>query len=121
MLREIHSARQNHPHRTIRRFSNANMELYVWFKTRNPVGFQLCFDKTQREDCINWHIKRGFSRLQMNAEAEHIKYRLSAYTSSQSDFDVTAIASEFLRASEQLDVALADFIFARLLEFPYPS
>lgn len=97
------------------------MELYVWFKNRNPVGFQLCYNKTQHEDCINWHIKRGFSHHQMKAAHEHIKDRLSAHTSSQSDFDVTAIAGKFLRASEQLEVTLADFIFARLQKFPGPS
>ena len=34
------------------------------------------------------------------------------------EFDAASTAREFLQASDQIEISLADFIFARLIEYP---
>lgn len=120
MLREIYSTRQNHQHRTKRWFTDANMDLFVWFRNQRPVCFQLCYKKCLLEHSISWHIQTGLSHSLIRPEHRHIKYRLPASSAADEKFDATIAASEFLRASEHIETTLADFIFARLLEFPRP-
>jgi len=118
MLREIYSTHQSHQPKSKRRFIDSNMELFVWFKNHIPVCFQLSYNKCQQEYSINWHMNTGLSHNLIKPEYHHIKYRISLFNPSERMLDTASAASEFLRASEDIDATLADFIFARLLESP---
>ena len=60
MLAEIEDARQIAGEGTRRWFRDDNLDLIVWYDDSSEIsGFQLCYDKYDRERAITW--KRGDS------------------------------------------------------------
>ena len=118
MLQEIATAHRNNQYKTKRWFTDSNMNLFVWFKDQVPICFQLNYKKSQREYSINWHTKTGYTHNQIKPELRHIKYRTSSIHSTECKFNVAFTAREFLQASDYIEASLADFIFARLIEYP---
>ena len=119
MLHEISNIKQQ-PRDQVRRWFNDNdMDLFVWFSRQGPVGFQLSYNKQTNEKAICWSNENGFQHYSVDpGEVEPIKYKMSPLYSSDGDFDTYSIARAFLHNSEHIEVALADFIYARLLEYP---
>ena len=122
MLHEISNVKQR-PHGNYRRwFTDSDMDLYVWFKRQVPLGFQLSYHKLTCEKAVSWESEKGFSHYTVDSgEVEPIKYKMSPIYSENDDFDTYAIARSFLHNSEHLEATLADFVYARLLEYPGPS
>ena len=119
MLREISSTQQSHQNKLKRWFTDADMDLFIWFRNQVPVCFQLSYNKQQQEHSVSWHIESGFTHNLVKPGNRPSKYRMSFIHSPECEFDVATTAQNFLRASqESIEVPLADFIFARLLEFP---
>lgn len=118
MLREISSTHQNNRNQFKRWFTDSDMDLFIWFKNRSPVCFQLCYNKCQQERSVSWHIDNGFSHNLIRPKNHSAKYRIPATPSPEVAFNAMAIAREFLQASDHIDTALTDFIFSRLLEYP---
>lgn len=118
MLREISSTHQNNHNQFKCWFTDSDMDLFIWFKNRAPVCFQLCYNKRQQERSVSWHIDNGFSHNLIRPKNRNAKYRIPATQSPEIAFDAMAIAREFLQASDHIDTMLADFIFSRLLEYP---
>ena len=117
MLREISSTRQNNNHKLKRWFTDANMDLFIWFKDQVPVCFQFSYKDSAQEHAISWHINHGFDHSLVRSKNYRTQYRLPASTST-TDFNPARAARAFLQASDQIETTLADFIFARLLEYP---
>ncbi|MDH5388325.1 MAG: hypothetical protein OEY06_07740 [Gammaproteobacteria bacterium] len=118
MLQEIASTHRNNLAKSKRWFTDSNMDLFVWFKNKRPVSFQLAYIKEQQEYSINWHINNGYTHNLIKAELRHIKYRKSSIHSSECKFDTAFTARMFLLASNNIETTLADFIFARLMAYP---
>ena len=118
MLQEIASTHRTNQVKPKRWFTDSNMDLFVWFKNQRPVCFQLGYKKDQQEYAINWHIKTGYKHNLIKPELRHIKYRKSSIHSSECKFDAAFTARAFLQASNLIEASLADFIFARLVEYP---
>ncbi len=120
MLQEIASTHRTNRHKPKRWFTNSDMDLFIWFKNQRPVCFQLSYNKRQHEHSISWHIDTGFSHSLIKAEKRHTKYRIPSSPSSESkqDFNPVCTARDFLQASDHIQTSLADFIFARLIEYP---
>ena len=121
MLREIHPVQTR---RGIRRrwFSDAEMDLFVWLDHQMPLRFQLSYNKQRDEHALSWDRDRGFSHHRVD-DGEHrvSEYKMSpllAPASATPATDMNHLASRFLRASENIEPMLADFIYARLLEYP---
>ena len=119
MLHEISNVKQ-HSRRQIKRwFADNDMDLFVWFSTQAPIGFQLSYNKQTEEKAICWESGKGFQHYSVDSgEIEPIKYKMSPLYSKDGDFDTYAIARAFLHNSEHIEATLADFIYARLLEYP---
>ena len=122
MLHEISNIKQ-HSQRQIKRwFADNDMDLFVWFSAQAPIGFQLSYNKQSNEKAICWESGKGFQHYSVDSgEIEPIKYKMSPLYSSDGDFDTYAIARAFLHNSEHIETTLADFIYARLLEYPEPN
>lgn len=120
MLREIYSTHRINHRKPKRWFRDANMDLFVWFKNQRPVCFQLSYNKCQLEHSISWHTDTGFSHSLVKPENRHAKYRILPTPSSEykCDFNPISTARDFLQASNCIEASLADFIFARLIEYP---
>lgn len=120
MFREITSIRQNHNYSTKRWFTDSDMDLYIWFNQQAPARFQLAYNKRGREHAISWDSESGFShyRVDDGEQQSQFKYKMTPILLDDGEFDVATIARDFLKASENIDESLADFIYARLLEYP---
>ena len=120
MLREISSTRQNNRHMRKRWFSDSDMDLFIWFRQQVPARFQLSYNKRSQEHAITWDSETGFShnRVDSGEQETCFKYKMTPILLADGDFDAATIARDFLRASENIEESLADFIFARLLEHP---
>ncbi len=110
-----------------RSFSDSDMDLYVWFKDQEPERFHLAFNKQGRTRSISWNNEYGFDRWRL-ARAEALAAMLgfphlfdSLYLDDTCDIRAARLANEFLHASENITPWLADFIYARLLEYPQRS
>ena len=118
MLREITTLRSRCDHRR-RWFSDADMDLFVWFRNQVPVQFQLAFNKQYQEHAISWDTDHGFHHSKIdNGEGRPARYKMTPILVDDGDFDCMRLARHFLAQSEYLDPSLADFIVARLLEYP---
>lgn len=120
MLQEISSTHRSSHHRSKRWFTDSNMDLFIWFEYKVLICFQLSYNKQQQETSLGWHIETGFTHSLVKATKYHTIQGARATTLSEGEcgHDAAAIAREFLQASDQIEVTLADFIFARLLEVP---
>lgn len=120
MLREIPSTRQNSNHRKKRWFTNSDMDLFIWFHQQAPVRFQLSYNKPNNEHAITWDIDSGFCHDSVDSGEQfmHFKYKMTPILVSDGPFDAATVARNFLRASDNIEESLADFIYARLLEYP---
>lgn len=119
MLREI-TVRRGLPGTGRRWFTDTDMDLYVWLDKQMPVRFQLAYNKQKQERALSWDRNIGFTADQVDdGDTRNGRYKMSALFLPASDqVDIMQLAARFLRASEQIDPMLADFIYARLLEYP---
>ena len=119
MLREIRSVRQKSRHSTRRWFTDADMDLFIWFNNQVPVKFQLSYGKRESEHAISWDHERGFIHSRIDdGEGLTFRYKMAPILVKDGSFDASKVARDFLLASEAMDPTLADFIYARLLEYP---
>jgi hypothetical protein len=120
MLHEISPIRQSNHSEIKRWLSCADMDLFVWFCDGIPLRFQLAFNKRSKEQVISWEMQQGFSLYDVDSgEAVPHRYKktpLLLQTSVQKN--ITVIVGKFLLASERIDSELAEFIVARLMEYP---
>lgn len=122
MLREITTTRTFKGARR-RWFSDSHMDLFVWFKSQAPVHFQLTYNKQYNEHAICWDRHTGFSHNRVDDGEKCVtEYKMSPLITSllsQDDtYSTASLARAFLEACENIDPTLADFIYARLLEYP---
>lgn len=127
MLREVSRFRNYGGHTNRRVFSNPDMDLYVWFEDQVPARFHLTYNKRGNIRSISWNNENGFDRWRY-AQAEALAAMLgfphlfeSLYRQATGDIRASILANRFLHASEHIAPWLADFIYARLLEYPERS
>ncbi len=119
MLRE-NSRFRNYGGRANRRcFTDSDMDVYVWFKDQAPARFHLAYNKQGRTHSISWDNEYGFDQQHFDAvEVLAVMLGLPVVPDSMKHISATLLANRFLRDSEKIEPWLADFIYARLLEYP---
>ena len=120
MLQEISNIQQKNQGKFRRWFTDSNMDLFVWFSHQVPVGFQLSYNKQTDEKSICWDTETRFQHYMVDTgETEPMNYKESPMLLFDDDLDIFTVAPEFLRRSEKIETSLADFIYARILEYPH--
>ena len=124
MLRETSRFRNYGGHANRRSFTDSDMDLYVWFKDQVPESFHLTYNKQGHTRSISWNNESGFDRWRF-ARAEALAAMLGfphllepLYLHEIGHIRASILANRFLHASENMAPWLADFIYARLLEYP---
>lgn len=124
MLKEISRFRHYAGHVNRRWFSDSDMDLYIWFNREVPVRFHLTYNKQVRSRSISWNTETGFERMRL-AQIEVVALAMGVsqfldprFSTDSQDTPGSVLARRFLHASEQIAPWLADFIYARLLEYP---
>lgn len=120
MLREISSTRQNSNRLEKRWFTDTDMDLFIWLSNKEPSRFQLSYNKRDLEHALTWDIESGFShnRVDTGEQQSVFKYKMTPILLADGEFDAATVARNFLQSSENIEESLADFIYARLLEYP---
>ena len=123
MLREISRFRNYGGQANRRTFTDSDMDLYVWFRDQVPERFHLTYNKPGQTHSISWNIDTGFDRWRF-AKAEALAAMLgfphlfdSLYLRETGGVAASVPANKFLHSSENMAPWLADFIYARLLEY----
>jgi len=118
MLRERIFARKQKI-TTRRWFTDSDMDLYIWFIGEMPVRFHLVWNKLGRIQSISWNSDTGFNDDRFNPfELLLLVAGARPLRLSNTEFNIAVLANRFLRNAEHIEPTLADFIYARLLEFP---
>ncbi len=120
MLYEIPHLRQSKRSVQKRWFTSRDMDLFIWFHNDAPVRFQLTYDKRSIEKAISWNVHHGFRHYLVDTGEYHLEHYKQTPILIESDArkNLTAIARNFLAASENISIGLADFIYARLMAQP---
>lgn len=120
MLQEIRAVRQDSPQAHRRWFTDADMDLFIWFKDQIPVGFQLSSGKRDIEYTLCWQRGRGYSLYCVDdGENRSARYKMSPILIDHPELNLSQLTRHFLAASAPLDPSLFDFIYARLLKYPH--
>lgn len=120
MLQEINNIQQDTQDKFRRWFTDNNMDLFVWFSQNAPVCFQLSYNKQSDEKSICWDAETRFQHYVIDTgETEPMNYKETPMCLFDDEFDLYSVAPEFLRRSEHIEPSLADFIYARIMEYPH--
>ena len=120
MLYEITRLRQSNRSLKKRWFSCVNMDLFVWYHDSAPVKFQLSYNKQNDERAISWDFHHGFQHYRIDTGENYPRQykRSPIMIDIRNRQNLTELARNFLAASENIDIAVADFIYARLMAYP---
>jgi hypothetical protein len=95
------------------------MDLYVWFIDEMPNRFHLVWNKRSRIQSISWNRETGFNDDRFNPfELLLLLSGAEPLHRDNTEFNIAVLANRFLRNCEHIEATLADFIYARLLEYP---
>lgn len=119
MLREYPNVRQVAGKPPRRWFGEAYFDLIVWLDDRgDPLGFQLCYDKGERERALTWTRDKGYSHRRVDdGESFTSKRKQNPVLVADGLFDPQAVAERFRRASADLEPALAELVCRKLLDY----
>lgn len=119
MLREITRIRQTNTSSTRRWFTDDDMDLYLWFDRDQPVRFHLAYNKQATERSLSWEQDKGYSHTQFDPSSVlMLFYGIPPEEIEQEEINAAQLAHRFLHSSDHIEATLADFIYARLLEYP---
>lgn len=119
MLNEIAHLRQSNRCHLKRWFTSRDMDLFIWLRKGMPVRFQLAYNKRSSEKAITWSNHLGFRHYLVDSgETMPDKYKQTPLLLNISGLqNFSSVARDFLAASNNMEIGLSDFIFARLVEY----
>jgi len=118
-LREL-NARQVPGEPRRRWFTSQDLDLIVWLRGEDePVGFQLCYDKTAREHAFTWRDGRGYDHAFVDdGESGDTVYKSTPILRADGYFNRSRVKALFLEAAGELPGALRDYVAERLDRYP---
>lgn len=120
MLHELKNARQIPGEGFRRWFTDADMDLVVWYRDDSLVeilGFQLSYDKATIQHALTWTVRGGFQLNQVDDGEAVFANKMSPVLMPAADFDGARLSVLFSRAAEQLEFGIASLVRDRLAEF----
>jgi hypothetical protein len=119
MLAEIENPRQVAGEGFRRWFTDEEFDLIVWYDDdRALVGFQLCYDKQNKERALTWTIEHGFQHNRIDAGEVPGRAKMTPLIIADGSFSRDPVAERFRRESAGLDPAIAVFVYRKLKEYP---
>ena len=119
MLREIKEVSQV-PNEPFRRWFNSNtMELFVWIEDSGEVyGFQLCYDKGDKEKALTWLPDRGYSHHCVDDGETTIQhFKMSPILVPDGVFPRDEVLALFKERSGDVDDDIVEFVAEKLKEY----
>ncbi len=121
MLTEIHNPRQIEGEGFRRWFTDEYFDLIVWYSDdRALIGFQLCYDKLERERALTWTREHGFQHNRIDAGEVPGHAKMTPVIIADGEFSRDPVAERFWKASGQIEPAVARFVYETVKKFPGP-
>jgi len=118
MLSEIRNARQIAGEGRRRWFTDDFFDLIVWYGDGEaPIGFQLCYDKKERERALTWTIEHGYQHNRIDSGEIPGHAKMTPIIIADGSFERDPIAQRFRAASGGIDPAVAGFVVEKLDDF----
>lgn len=120
MLNEIPRVRQIPGEPARRWFTCAEMDLIVWIgETGEIFGFQICYDKTDREKALTWKEDSGFSHMRVSTGETGRRFaKMMPILVMDGTVDRTRLIALFEKESAELAPGLREFVLAKVRELP---
>jgi hypothetical protein len=119
MLSEIRDARQIRGEGFRRWFTDEYFDLIVWYDDAKAlVGFQLCYDKQDRERALTWTREHGFQHNRIDAGEVPGHAKMTPVIIADGLFAATPVAERFMLASASIDKDIARLVHETILRYP---
>ncbi|MGO9309321.1 MAG: hypothetical protein ACLQDL_09905 [Spirochaetia bacterium] len=119
MLSEIRNPRQVQGEGYRRWFTDEYFDLIVWYDDeRRLIGFQLCYDKQQRERALTWTLAHGFQHNRIDSGEVPGHAKMTPIIIADGAFDRTPVAERFRQESGGIDAEVASFVLGTISRFP---
>jgi hypothetical protein len=117
MLKESFSSKQL-AHTPRRWFSDEYFDLIVWLDQKGTIsGFQLCYDKDDRERALTWTDKQGYAHERVDDGESNPSKNRTPILVPDGLFPSSEILARFLSSSEEIDPQVRFFVVAKLREY----
>jgi hypothetical protein len=119
MLSEIRDARQIRGEGFRRWFTDDYFDLIVWYDDEKALtGFQLCYDKQNRERALTWTREHGFQHNRIDAGEIPGHAKMTPVIVADGEFAAAPVATLFKRASASIDADIAQLVHETILRYP---
>ena len=113
MLAEIPETRQIPGEGFRRWFTDARMDLIVWYTSENGriVGFQLCYDKDEDEKALTWTQEAGFSHERVDDGGDRgYTHKGTPLLLPDGEFQPDRVLRDFTHQAEEIEAPLRRFV-----------
>lgn len=119
MLTEIRNPRQVEGEGVRRWFTDDYFDLIVWYDQQMALlGFQLCYDKLDRERALTWTREDGFHHNRIDAGEVPGHAKMTPVIIADGAFSSGPVAERFLKESGRIDPAVARFVYEKVSAYP---
>jgi hypothetical protein len=121
MLNEIANPRQVPGEGPRRWFTDSYFDLILWYEgdSSSIAGFQLCYDKEREERALTWRRGEGFDHKRVDDGEVSGRMKMTPVLVPDGAFDFTSVAERFRRESETIDPEIRDFVYAKVMGYPF--
>ena len=118
MLREIGSVKQYEGELFRRWFEDDFFDLFVWYdQSHRLFGFQLCYDKTHRENALTWLEDRGYSHHSIDAGETSVWEMKAPTLLNDASFADRRVIESFIARSKNIDAEISTLVLEKLKEY----
>lgn len=123
MVHEVQGARQIPGEGFRRWFTDQYFDLIVWYDGDNPqgeiAGFQLCYDKFDKERALTWRRGRGFAHEKVDdGEGPFaLQAKMTPILLPDGVFDAEGVTRRLREQSAEMDQNVAGFILQTLAAY----
>ncbi|MGA2976960.1 MAG: hypothetical protein ABSF77_16760 [Spirochaetia bacterium] len=119
MLAEIRNARQIEGEGFRRWFMDEYFDLIVWYDDDHSlIGFQLCYDKQNRERALTWTLDHGFQHNRIDSGEVPGHAKMTPVIIADGVFSRDPVAERFRKASRDMDPDIARLVYETVLHYP---
>ena len=101
-------------------FHSDDLDLIVWCAdSGSPTGFQLCYDKTRREQALTWTVRHGYEHAAVDdGESRAFGHKATPLLVGGTPFDAARVTRIFAGACARLPRDIAEFVKGKLEAYP---
>jgi hypothetical protein len=93
-------------------------DLIVWYEPGGNIhGFQLCYDKQDRERAFTWQTDRGFTHSAVDGGEFGFIRKGTPILAHQGDFPSDVVRQEFLRRGMRIDPVIYELVLGKIDAF----